>query len=123
MFTLEQIKAVILENEKLQKEIDSLKELLSKQNTDTVSSSWKQRALAAEAQLEFLNRKSNLEVIPQENRWDKIEAIVNSDIENVLNAAVNMHVELFNLGIKTAKNEVIEKYFKLDEQGNYVKRI
>ena len=122
MFTLDQFKAIILENEKLQKEIDSLKEQLFKQNVDTASNSWKQRALAAEAQLEALNRKATIEVIPQDNKWDKIEAIVNSDIENVLNAAVNMHVELFNLGIKTAKNEVIERYFILNSEGNYVKR-
>jgi len=122
MFTLDQFKAIILENEKLQKEIDSLKEQLFKQNVDTASNSWKQRALAAEAQLEALNRKAIIEVIPQDNKWDKIEAIVNSDIENVLNAAVNMHVELFNLGIKTAKNEVIERYFILNSEGNYVKR-
>lgn len=123
MFTLDQFKSIILENEKLQKEIDSLKEQLSKQNTDTVSSSWKQRALAAEAQLEALNRKANMEVIPQENKWDKIEEIINSNIDNVLNAAVNMHVELFNLGIKTAKNEVIERYFKLDNEGNYIRNV
>lgn len=121
MFTLDQFRTVILENEKLQKEVDSLKEQL-KQNTDAAFGLWKQRALAAESQLEILNRKSDLETIPQENRWDKIEAIVNSDIENVLNAAVNMHVELFNLGIKTAKNEVIERYFLLNSEGNYVKR-
>ena len=66
MFTLDQIKLVILENEKLQNEVASLKEQMAKQQSESVINTWKQRALVAEAQLEFINRKSNVEVIPQE---------------------------------------------------------
>ena len=122
MFTLEQFKAVILENEKLQKEIDLLKEQLGSQKTDQVPSFWKQRALIAEAQLEALNRKKSIELISQEDKWSKIDLLIDSNADNLLNLAINLHIELFNLGIKTAKKEIIEKYFILDSQGNYIKK-
>lgn len=121
MFTLDQIKLVILENEKLQNEVTSLKEQMAKQQSESVVSTWKQRALIAEAQLEFINRKANVEIIPQEDKWEKITELMNSDMDNLLNAAINLHIELFNLGLKVAKKEVIERYFVLDSEGNYVK--